>query len=880
MVNCHVARSKLDHEAVTNYLARQVISALPPELRSFATQVAILNYMTPNICARLLQLSDTVARDRLGALQRSTGFVSRSGQRPQAQVYRFQPQFREALLAQRGDVPGEAEQQQLALHQRAATLLQEHDDEEAIWHHAQSGNFDRIAELIEAVQDEYLRASRGLVLTRWLNLLPQAILDSRPSLALLQAELYRQSGLSRQALAMAEAVYQRIKLDGQTADVSPPYDYTATCLMAAHALVICAEAHQQLCAYQATQQASHEALSWLDHSCPSDSRVPILESLYARVYEALSAVTLLTDGPRVAEPYLQDCEQYSLYSGDLWQVGRHHYYRSKVYIAEGNFERAESAAVAALLAAQEAHDEVCAVVSRLNLGAIKMRLGRSEEAREELETALVAAESVGYTIGRLYALGNLGDVALSYGDYTHAMQLYEQTLEGLLSVEDPHLRRCVLSDLGYALTLSGRPEEALIRLTPLLEPALEPDGTKLVVASGDDVVVALSLGFAYLHHGLLSYAASLFVQAEAAACGQQRHLKAAQAHLFLAALRLAESDNAGAEVEVGLALDYTLRVPDGLALAVELRKVPELWPVFESLGQPLATDLVRTAKSGLLESSGRKWSPQAVGRRAGVSMVHPIPADTSIRVFMFGQPRILVGTTYVARWKKPAARDLLLFLLDYRKPASRETILTALWPDVDPQVSDVWFRQARFHLKRTLQVDDCLVQEESGYWRLELPCWVDVYEAEQLVDAGTRLLATSGTKSAGADQLRQALTLWNGSYLDDIYSDWAAARRQELYQRRLALMEQLAILELDAGMPDRAMQLYQQLLATEPLFERAHRGLMECFVARGEPSRAIQQFRDYSTLLREQLDTVPAHETIALQQMILQEMETTKRALA
>jgi tetratricopeptide (TPR) repeat protein len=98
---------------------------------------------------------------------------------------------------------------------------------------------------------------------------------------------------------------------------------------------------------------------------------------------------------------------------------------------EGNFARAESAAVAALLASQEAQDEIYAVASRLNLGNIKMRLGRMREAREELETARVAAEAVGYVLGQGYALGNLADLALSCGAYPEAVDLYEQVFKVL-----------------------------------------------------------------------------------------------------------------------------------------------------------------------------------------------------------------------------------------------------------------------------------------------------------------------------------------------------------------------------------------------------------------------------------------------------------------
>jgi DNA-binding SARP family transcriptional activator len=331
-----------------------------------------------------------------------------------------------------------------------------------------------------------------------------------------------------------------------------------------------------------------------------------------------------------------------------------------------------------------------------------------------------------------------------------------------------------------------------------------------------------------------------------------------------------------------------------------------VWSRLAHLGHPLAADLLRAAQArswidgedqrqhywngtsgGEATGSQNQQSHigggiEPAGGRAFTSAPEQSEAEDdykSIRVFMFGQARVLVGTTYVTRWRKPAARDLLLFLLHYQKAASRETILTALWPDSDPNVSDGWFRQARYHLQHTLQ-RDCLVQEEGGsYWRLDLPCWVDVCEAERLSLEG-ELLLSAGDRLGGADRLRQALTLWQGPYLDDLYGDWTAARRQELYQRRLSCLERLAGVELETGSADSAIQLYQQILTAEPYYEQAHRGLMRCFVARGEPSRAIQQFRAYAARLRQDLKTIPAKETFALCQSILEEMETSEPAFA
>jgi hypothetical protein len=160
-------------------------------------------------------------------------------------------------------------------------------------------------------------------------------------------------------------------------------------------------------------------------------------------------------------------------------------------------------------------------------------------------------------------------------------------------------------------------------------------------------------------------------------------------------------------------------------------------------------------------------------------------------------------------------------------------------------------------------------------WKFESPrLGTHLLTRERLLEEGSRLIARGATTD-GADCLRQALTLWHGPYLDDFYVDWTTRRRDELYQRRLGLLEQLAGLELQAGAPDKAVQLYQQILATEPYLEGAHRGPMRCFMARGEPSRAIQLFRGYSNLLRNDLGTSPDRETLVLCQAILRELQTT-----
>ncbi|MFI5272660.1 MAG: hypothetical protein ACHQ4H_06465 [Ktedonobacterales bacterium] len=103
---CLAARADddLNHEAVFDYLASEVIDHLPAALGAFAAQTAILSYLTVPLCARLFgdgpdgAERDAAVRERLAALERRTGFVTHVGRRPQEVVYRVQPLLRRALL--------------------------------------------------------------------------------------------------------------------------------------------------------------------------------------------------------------------------------------------------------------------------------------------------------------------------------------------------------------------------------------------------------------------------------------------------------------------------------------------------------------------------------------------------------------------------------------------------------------------------------------------------------------------------------------------------------------------------------------------------------------------------------------------------------------
>jgi DNA-binding SARP family transcriptional activator len=162
---------------------------------------------------------------------------------------------------------------------------------------------------------------------------------------------------------------------------------------------------------------------------------------------------------------------------------------------------------------------------------------------------------------------------------------------------------------------------------------------------------------------------------------------------------------------------------------------------------------------------------------------------------------------------------------------------------------------------------------EDGRWRLTIDYWLDVREFERLVDEGERL-AANGELSAAALALTEAATYWRGDYLEDCYSDWAVLRRDELRQRHLAALEQLAEIESRLGRYDEAARTCHRILSVAPMHESAHRQLMRHYQRRGELAQAIHQFARCYNALKQDLGVAPSRETVELYRAIRSRLET------
>jgi len=176
-----------DHWA--EYLERELVGRLAPDLRRFLLAAATLPYLDPHLCAEAMQLSPDVCAQLLRRSARETGFLTQFTTPDDAPIHRIHPILKDVLLRRMPDAMPAAEQRELR--RRATHWLARHEQIDAALSmllpaqgNDEHADVEFAAELVErACRPALLRADTTAV-RRWLARLPEEIVRRRPRLAL------------------------------------------------------------------------------------------------------------------------------------------------------------------------------------------------------------------------------------------------------------------------------------------------------------------------------------------------------------------------------------------------------------------------------------------------------------------------------------------------------------------------------------------------------------------------------------------------------------------------------------------------------------------------------------------------------------------------
>ncbi|MDQ0787854.1 DNA-binding SARP family transcriptional activator [Streptomyces sp. B3I8] len=254
-------------------------------------------------------------------------------------------------------------------------------------------------------------------------------------------------------------------------------------------------------------------------------------------------------------------------------------------------------------------------------------------------------------------------------------------------------------------------------------------------------------------------------------------------------------------------------------------------------------------------------------------------SDLGQHPFIIGRVMRLAILGPVRAWRRdeeidlgsPQQRGLLaLLLLHEGRPVETEAILEALWGERGPRGARGTVRTYVYRLRPILG-DMAVIESTGNGYRLTVRDGTfDLTEFRELTDRARRARRADDAASA-AEFLRRALGTWQGPSLSGVRGPFFERERDRLEELRLAALEEVFALELEAGgQPDLTSEI-RAAVREHPLRERLHEQLVLSLFRAGRRAEALAAYQHTRRLLREELGVDPGPALRALHSRILRE---------
>ena len=206
-----------DDRYVVDYLAEEVLARQPDDVRDFLLATSVLERLNGPLCDAVTGRDD--GRATLVALERANLFVVPLDDR--RQWYRYHHLFADVLRAHLREQQPEREPE---LHRRASTwFAAEGDTSQAVSHALAAKDMSRAADLMEPAMPLLGRERREAERARWLQALPDDVLQTRPVLAVTFAGTLAQVSDFATVGDRLSAVEQSLRrADGSWPETPPP----------------------------------------------------------------------------------------------------------------------------------------------------------------------------------------------------------------------------------------------------------------------------------------------------------------------------------------------------------------------------------------------------------------------------------------------------------------------------------------------------------------------------------------------------------------------------------------------------------------------------------------------------------------------------------
>jgi DNA-binding SARP family transcriptional activator len=766
----------------------------------------------------------TQAAERLTLLTRP----SRNVVAPQ----RYHPLVREFLEARLRSSAGDAAVAEM--HRKAARLASGIDWRVAAHHYREAGDLDDVASVVAAAIPEIMGSGQYVTAGAFVRLVPA---DARPSsLDLIQARMDMQGGMYESAFALSNRVLEGSRFG------SPETDYALLNLMAIEM-------------YIGNGQEVLDLTARLRDSTTSDHLRDIADAT-AGIVGGTGTITVLAN---------------QLTAMSERQRGTHPHYFGVTMLNLAAAQSALDDPIRSLESANQSIEALAETASVIEMSSALMTkanalslLGMAGQAHDEIEHA--------HELGQVEAIIEEAELADDFNEPETAWGLLEEAqARGNLNLNE---RAAVTLQSARFLARRGRHAEALALIADVDTGPLRTDLCQRAVLAVTRAYLAVATKAV---DGPTLAADALRVAARQGATRWQRTARLLRAccgssdDLSETILSLARVSPWNITYFADLIADRFEELDDEALAAVGdiaaqhpgrwrfvlRRLVEDAGPGRGLTGARLLEGIGEQADVRRLRAYARRQrraaGSSAIGRGLARRLADRVTVEDQQRVSIHIGQRQISGSS--VRRKVLA---LLCFLLTKPEMAStRDQVLEALWPDLDPLDAVNSLNQTVYFLRRILE-EDYVDDLSPGYLHHDPDLiWLDrdlVTSRSNECRRSIKGLPVEPTP----DQVQSLVDDYRGRFaLDFEYEEWAAPYRDWLHASYLEIVERALTSDLETGHFARGINLARRALDVDPSADQVEISLLRLYRASGAHAAAAEQYGHYASVMRDQLGIEP-----------------------
>ena len=797
-------------DTLFQYVKLEQFDPLANDLKEFLTGSAVPRWLDEQFLDELLGSTDT--EKRLNQLRRLNLFVLTDDQNGRRR--RYHRLFRAFLVSHlRSQQPERFRE----LNIRAAELMEKAEHwEEAVYHYIQAGGWERIVQVTDRVGWQMFEEGQWDTLAEWLDAVPDEQLAQQPKLMLWKARILHNVSQIDLALNLLSRAITSFEANQEWA-------------LQAEALVIegmCLRAKGE---HEASKQALKKAEALL---LAHDGPAPLLTEARKQLGISLNWCGEL----KQAESELRGVLDIYEAKGDVYNVAL---VADDLAIALAQMGRLADAAIYFERARQcwlKLGNDAAHLRTVNNLGVLYYLQGEFDQAETALGEGLDRAGRLSNARPEMYLRQNLADVKRDRGEYTLAIELYFEALRLAQTMDEVLISSYISDGVAKTYRLMGDPANSEAWAQRALALAEEKGGTlELGVSSTTLGLIKRDAGDPKAAAASIERAVNLLRDSNA-----KRELATALFHLASVHFSLKRKKlalEALAEVAVlisELGYDHFVRM--------------------EAVRNPL---LVQYAAANKLAGDyfGRLLKTMKGSRKAAapvqveaIESESEMQSETGVHAYGFGNVRVELAGREITdlEWRSEKSKEMFFFFLCNRRPLRKEEIVAALWPDLPDEKTTSAFHSNMYRLRKALY-PECIAKD-SGRYILD-PRSQFAFDVERF----QKLLSEAGRMTkASADAtslMEQALALYKGPFAMDFYSEWAETLRWQLAEQHMSLLTTLAAVFSDAKEYKRSADICQRILELDEYNEAAWYRLMSNYILSGQTEAARFCYKRYVKVL-------------------------------